>query len=1096
MTTLVDFFSLKDAQREAALARGVDVAVLAGAGSGKTRTLAARFITLLGELRRPRALAAITFTEKAAREMRNRIRAEIVAWRDGPCPPVERALWADLEAEIDTARIGTIHGLCAAILRAHPAEAEIDPRFSVLEEGDALRLRLEVADRAAQWASDRAELAPLFDAFGPSGLADVLSDLLADRLTAESVLTRPDVATAWQTNAAAQLRDFLVDPAVSDACAELRALAESGRLVADAGDKLAGQVRQLLQALGPAEAALAAKTLWPALIGLFAVRRACVGGAGLKTSRAKSAVRTIKEAYDRSLAPWLGGAKEADPPPDRGSDDAVSALLPLLAIAFTHAADGYRAEKDARQALDFDDLEDKALALLRIGVIRARWQAQIEALLVDEFQDTNARQREIVESLAGTYDGRRGRLFVVGDAKQSIYRFRGADVRVFRAMDRAIGARGGHSLALDRTYRAHPALVAGINDLGAAVLDGVPVGDSRVPFAPLQAGRAPVARVAGPYIRFVAGQGETSADGRAVAASALARELIGLNAQGIRWDEMALLFRASTGFPVYEGAFEAAGIPFVTVAGRGFYDRPEIRDVLNVLTAVADPWDDLALAGALRSPMFGLSDAALYTLRWSGEGEPRALWVALQQVPSALGTNMAGLARRASTVLSGLQGAVDRVPVAELLKRLLDETFYLATLTGVAGGSRLRRNLDKLLAEAHRSGWTRLSDFLETVQTWRDVGVREGEAPSDAGGAVCLLTVHKAKGLEFPVVVLADAGYSARHSGGPLLMDPQIGSALAPPRLETPSLAYRLALRETARHEQAEEARLLYVAATRAQEMLIVSGHVAKRGGETWLTRLGGSAGVNLQALAGEPGILRTATLPCGETITAVVEATVSIATAPAPERIAGPVEFEDGAGSLFGPITPPSGAPAEDPSDGDLRSHRATRRLAQLDGLVVGRLVHQALRRWRFPGDAGFENLMVAAARVERLIDTEQAGPHVTRAGLLLERLRADPGWVELNTAQRDGRLHHEVPYFLPGLGAGAIDLLYQDVSGGWGIVDFKTDVILEGESPEDQVRSGYHAQLRRYIDAVRILLNVVPTARLCWLDHHGNVIWETVGA
>ncbi|HRE26445.1 MAG TPA: UvrD-helicase domain-containing protein [Anaerolineales bacterium] len=843
MTTLVDFFSLKDAQREAALARGVDVAVLAGAGSGKTRTLAARFITLLGELRRPRALAAITFTEKAAREMRNRIRAEIVAWRDGPCPPVERALWADLEAEIDTARIGTIHGLCAAILRAHPAEAEIDPRFSVLEEGDALRLRLEVADRAAQWASDRAELAPLFDAFGPSGLADVLSDLLADRLTAESVLTRPDVATAWQTNAAAQLRDFLVDPAVSDACAELRALAESGRLVADAGDKLAGQVRQLLQALGPAEAALAAKTLWPALIGLFAVRRACVGGAGLKTSRAKSAVRTIKEAYDRSLAPWLGGAKEADPPPDRGSDDAVSALLPLLAIAFTHAADGYRAEKDARQALDFDDLEDKALALLRIGVIRARWQAQIEALLVDEFQDTNARQREIVESLAGTYDGRRGRLFVVGDAKQSIYRFRGADVRVFRAMDRAIGARGGHSLALDRTYRAHPALVAGINDLGAAVLDGVPVGDSRVPFAPLQAGRAPVARVAGPYIRFVAGQGETSADGRAVAASALARELIGLNAQGIRWDEMALLFRASTGFPVYEGAFEAAGIPFVTVAGRGFYDRPEIRDVLNVLTAVADPWDDLALAGALRSPMFGLSDAALYTLRWSGEGEPRALWVALQQVPSALGTNMAGLARRASTVLSGLQGAVDRVPVAELLKRLLDETFYLATLTGVAGGSRLRRNLDKLLAEAHRSGWTRLSDFLETVQTWRDVGVREGEAPSDAGGAVRLLTVHKAKGLEWDRVYLVSVNNYDYPSADPF--DSFIGEKWFirdSLNLESEALAQLDALAgdqnytegeatQRARVEYAaERLRLLYVGITRAKRELIVTWNTGRRG--------------------------------------------------------------------------------------------------------------------------------------------------------------------------------------------------------------------------------------------------------------------------
>src|SRR5512134_945137 len=129
MSQWVDMFELRDAQAEAVTARGRDVLVSAGAGSGKTRTLVARYLSLLDEGHSPRGLAAITFTEKAAREMRNRIRRAIYDWRVGACPPDRRARWEAIEAEIDTARIGTLHALCAAILRVHPAEAAIDPRF-------------------------------------------------------------------------------------------------------------------------------------------------------------------------------------------------------------------------------------------------------------------------------------------------------------------------------------------------------------------------------------------------------------------------------------------------------------------------------------------------------------------------------------------------------------------------------------------------------------------------------------------------------------------------------------------------------------------------------------------------------------------------------------------------------------------------------------------------------------------------------------------------------------------------------------------------------------------------------------------------------
>lgn len=1103
MTTLIDFFGLKDAQREAAEARGIDVAVMAGAGSGKTRTLAARFISLLAENHPPRSLAAITFTEKAAREMRNRIRADIAAWRAGPCPPEQQAWWADVEAEIDSARIGTIHGLCAAILRAHPAEAGIDPRFEVLDEGQTIQLRTEAADAAAQWASDTETFGPLFVAFGVDELRDALVRLIEARLDAEAALGNREDADFWSATILRFVKDFTERDDVKSAVADLRALQATHGLVADAGDKLAAQVEVLVAHWARAELACGANRVGDALAALYAMRReGCGASAGKKTGRAKEIVAAIRETYDDLIDPWLGGSRKSDPEPDLAAEARVAALIPLLATAFQHASDLYRHAKDQRQALDFDDLEQIAARLLRLDSVRSRWQGQIEALLVDEFQDTNARQREIVEALAGWNDGKRGRLFIVGDAKQSIYRFRGADVTVFRDLGDEIIRRGGLSVSLDTTYRAHPQLVSGINDLAAAVLDGVPPGDARIPFAALHAARAAEPRLTAPHVRFIAAQGEDSVEGRAVAAAALAHELHALRGHGFRWDEMALLFRASTAFPVYEAALEAAGIPFVTVAGRGFFDRPEIRDLLTVLSAVADPWDDLSLAGALRSPMFGLRDSTLYALRWPvAGGKPAPLWPSLRN-----DTLIAGLAederagvRRAAATLGRLHQAADRVPVAELMKQLLDETRYLGVLALTPGGSRLRRNVEKLLADAHVNRARRLTDFLETVQTLRDVGAREGEAPSDAGGAVRLLTVHKAKGLEFPVVVLADAGYQPRHAGETVLLTQRFGMALAPRRLEVKPIIYRLALMAEAAHERAEDARLLYVAATRAQEVLLVSGHLTRQSGKGWLNTLARAARIDLDALAQEPGVVSQRRLAGGESASAVVyvtggETSVSTEVAQSTSSTASDV---DSIVPLYGPVRETKTTRESDRKRHErreLRAHRITRRLVRHDGVWVGQLVHEALRRWRFPGDAGYDVLMSAAARAAGLIDAEQAEPHMQRAAELLARFRQDPAWIDLNAAQRDGRLRHEIPYMHPTGGAGVMDLLYQDVAGEWQIVDFKTDAVADQEEAEQLILDDYGDQLRRYLRAAAALLGRRARARLCWFDLAGRIQWQDV--
>jgi ATP-dependent helicase/nuclease subunit A len=210
---------------------------------------------------------------------------------------------------------------------------------------------------------------------------------------------------------------------------------------------------------------------------------------------------------------------------------------------------------------------------------------------------------------------------------------------------------------------------------------------------------------------------------------------------------------------------------------RVFYNRPEVRDVLNLLQALADPWDDLAMAGLLRSPAFGLSDDALYHLRWLS-GSKQTYWGALQGDLASLPEPDQGYARRALELLSRLQPWVDRLPVSELLKRLVDGVDYRAILASAqSAAARLWRNLDKLMADAQVSRLVNVRAFLEYLDTLRDVGAREGEAPADAGGAVRLMTIHKAKGLEFPLVVLADAARQRRNTNEAAYLLPGTGLA-------------------------------------------------------------------------------------------------------------------------------------------------------------------------------------------------------------------------------------------------------------------------------------------------------------------------------
>jgi ATP-dependent helicase/nuclease subunit A len=1112
---IVAQISLSTEQEPAVETRDRDVLVTAGAGTGKTRTLVARYLALLAENLPLRSVVAITFTRKAAREMRNRVRSEVRKYLEREnLSEEERQRWQGLYSELDAARIGTIHSLCTEILRGHPAEARVDPLFEVLEEGQTNILRGRAVDEAMAWAADDEEAVALFTLLGELELRRTLENLVQSRLDTESALAELplDVLGHWE-QALLELQKQVLEallgsPEWKKALNTLRENAAS-----NPEDKMELQRRAALGAIEGATGPLADR-----LASLQRLSEIYLSGGSLRAwpggkeqlDQVKVALRSLRELWkdqasllELSLTPL---------------DEELAQAYPALRALFSFACLRYEVFKRERNALDFDDLEAGALQLLQEHEsVLKRWQGEVQAILVDEFQDTNGRQRDLVNLL----NGGRGRLFVVGDAKQSIYRFRGADVTVFRTERERIKSQGGAVLEIDVCYRAHEDLVKGLNDLLRPVL-GEETNESRPwaePFAPLKHHR----ETAGPGFESphvevhltVGSKAGGALDRAAEALAARLRELVeggGVQVEvdgelvPLDYGHIAILCRASRSFGAYEDALERAGIPFLTVAGRGFYSRPEVRDLLNALQALADPTDDLALAGLLRSPAMALSDAALYHLceQRRAVGPTASLWDVLREPENGLGGEDGLRARRAAAIVDELHGQVGRTSVADVIKAFLDATDYRAALIR-SGQARGARNVAKLLSDAFASGIVGVGEFIEYVKGLRDAGTREGEARATAEGVVQILSVHAAKGLEFPVVVIGDV----THSGGggrSVLVDPELG-VLLPVKDEDGELpaVYELGKHRSNDQEDAEGDRLLYVAATRAREKLILSGHIglkkdgtpSKLGG--WLGKLSGPEGLSLEGAEfdydEEGSAARHLEMQVGET---PVSCTIYEpgCTWEFPVREAA-LEKQQPA-SLPPLLLEPVEAGREQVDQRTKqRERRPPRRVWRVvpgvqtptaPAWVVGSLVHEALAVWRFPQD-GLDDWASARARQHGIADPQQLADAARRTRQLLSRFQAHALYQEMDGAERR---QHEVPYSRVVEGRvenGIIDALYER-DRTWTVVEFKTDKVSDQEELDRLLdKEKYLAQAQRYVAAVEALLGERPRFILCMLNYAEGV-------
>lgn len=901
-------------QQQAAIDAEGDVLVMAGAGTGKTSTLVARVadrLTRAGNRVPADRLLMVTFTEAAAQEMRSRLRRELedrVAASGG-----DEAL--RLQAtRLELAQIGTLHAFCLRLLREHGAVLGLDPRFTLLDEVEAWQL----ADRTLDTLLDgllSGDDAPAREVqsmargqFGGdlralrgavTGLHRHARTLVdpAGWLAREAARWASPEPDAWR----GALADFL--PGWAAQWHTRLAAVRDNPNASRRADALGGWLRSGADPAGFAPLldllAEAPDEKWP--------------------PRRKGVCREpLKALFDD--AAFLCSLRWADPGPDPLAEDwqccrGAMASLVGLASAF---AEAFAREKRSRGLLDFQDLEQFALDLLvrGDGAVAAACRGRFDLVVVDECQDINAAQDAVLRAVCR--DGAAANRFLVGDVKQSIYRFRLADPRVFqRQADEWSGPdASGRVLPLTGNFRSAEGILRFVNRVFPRLmrrgLGGVEYGpDAALEFGD-PAGRAALACANDPAPRVevhvvaagddseegddAAGDVETgAAEARVVAARFRALRDAGLpvwdrgtaSMRPVRWSDMAVLLRAEKDRAAeYAAEFAAAGIP-LQARQLGFFLQPEVADLVSVLRCLDNPLQDVPLVSVLRSPLVGLDDLnGLAAVRMHRRGE-RQWWTLVRAFVEAgrrlglrRGDAASGPAPGDATPLEDADGnpvlsgdavfthpatarhasqawhrldrlmawypdwrlRAERRGVASVLEAVLDDTGCEARLEGMADGAAPLANVRRLLdlaREFDRGQRGGLYRFLR----WLDAQERADriEASTGAGGdAVRLMTVHRSKGLEFPVVAVGGLGrrFNLSDLKDAVVCDEQHGLCplvVAPDGRRYPSAGLWLAQRRQRRETLGEELRLLYVAFTRAVDHLLLVGTPTRKAvGERW----------------------------------------------------------------------------------------------------------------------------------------------------------------------------------------------------------------------------------------------------------------------
>ncbi len=1073
-----------------------NLVVVAGAGTGKTRLLVDRVLHLVltGKARLEEILA-ITFTEKAAGEMRERVAKALDAAlaADSPAAAPERERARAAIEMLDAAPISTIHSYCSDLLRRFADRAGLPPEFQV-DDGIGQEF--------------------LFDELWPQFLAEELGTEAARAALWGQVLT------AFGEEEIAKAAGEL---ALRGAAADL--LASSGYRPIDLRDALGGRATALVENLAAArgEVKTGGKLIMaPFLDSILTLLRAFLEGGAEALRGVDPANLPLSNIWDRDKSPKAGGVSEERR--EEIEKEAIEALKLLKVFRGTNeseiaallealrpfaAALRRRVRRDG--ILSYDDLLLLARDLLRDHPEARREEAErIRFLLVDEFQDTDPLQYEIVFLLAARDRKARiadpfaaeiesSRLFIVGDPKQSIYRFRGADMAAFvRARDRVVETGAEESLVTN--FRSLPEVVDPVNRLFERWIGPRDESERDVEpaYEPIRAHRPPAGAPRVELWSVTAPEGMRVDERRPAEAREIAREILEITRPGsafrvgdakearpCTWRDIAVLLRSLNDVTLYTRELRAAGIDYVIAGGKAFTQRQEVVEALALLETLANPADPVAALAVARSAFGGASDGELAAYARDGG---RFYW------PAAPSEELAArhpVLARAFERLRGLDRDTRLLPVDRRVQAVLTEGEFLLLQCAFPDGGQRVANIRKLAERTATLARERGLTLEEAILHLREVftGDRaEAESPlaDEAVNAVRVLTIHKAKGLEYPVVFLPDLGRGRpresrqthadllRAAGSSWITLVSAGRGGDRRRSNTAAL---LLSEENRRHEDAEEKRLLYVAMTRARDRLVLVNSAVKAL-PSWVEalqehwgylidkddpagpfaanadRLAGGLVVHRDILAGQgaPGararesrdLLRAAVAfreACGRAAASAAERRFRT---PSADRSAEAVEAAAEAAEV--PVT-------------------RRREMARAVGLAV----HAALERADFAQAATVTGALAAAAGAAARETGCPAEEVEAAAGAVLRGLLGSPTLARLASARILGR---EVPVLFRDPSGktvhGYADLVYL-WEGRVVVADYKTD---EGEAAEAAER--YREQLADYALAVRTAMGL----------------------
>ncbi|RKD31188.1 UvrD-helicase domain-containing protein [Thermohalobacter berrensis] len=798
---------LTDSQKKAVFTIDKNIAVSAGAGSGKTRVLVERYLYILekGNLRKGReidSIVAITFTKKAAAEMKERVRRAVYKKIE------EDEKWKRIYIDIERANISTIHSFCSKILRENPVEAGIDPNFALLEDYEEDRLLNDVIE---EYITDGIE--------NSNKVFELIKHFSASKLDGSSFKGGLISDIKWVYR---KVRSTGID------------FKELKRITLETIDNIKID-KELLNKIKYKFQELIDDSTKRSKLGKLADDEVWIDFKNNNFNDVdenildtlyylyKNIGTSSKEEKQKKIDELKGLIGKAFLLNEKKMINIYESFLDVLIVIDNK----YTKEKKIRGLLDYEDLQIKLLNLLDNDNIRKRYQDRFRYIMVDEFQDTNELQKKIIYKLCSeNSDLDRENLFIVGDPKQSIYAFRGADVDVFYDVVEDIKRISKESpISLKDNFRTMDTVMNFINDIFNKLMNNIY--EELVPNR-TSSNDIDVEILENENLEIPEGVSKTQYV-REYESELIAKRIKQLvNNEGYNYNDIAILFRSMSDTHIYEKALKDYNIPYYNLGGKGFYNKQEILDIINGLKAINNKYDPLSIVAVLRSPMFGLSDKTIY---WLIKNMEDNLISTLSKDIQNITEKEMKKVKKAYKILSSLNTKKYMAKIYDLIEELLDRTYYIETWMLKFGSRQAIANIYKFIEMARefdKKDNNSIEDFIQYIDSKSD-SYDEGQAQieSEEGNTVKIMTIHKSKGLEFKVVIVPQMAKRFNMNFSSILFDKDKGIAIKhntfyekDKGLISP-LYYDLKEIEKKR-EKEENKRILYVAMTRAEDKLII----------------------------------------------------------------------------------------------------------------------------------------------------------------------------------------------------------------------------------------------------------------------------------